>query len=714
MAAKGKGNTQDLTFRILGDVKGLEKTTIAMMRIINSFVKKINKSFSNIGKLQKITAEASKIPIEGYSRIEEQRERISPEKTKEQKEATLEDFKSKRKKLEAERLEITEKINKLEHERDTLIGDKRTKAYKNVVAVLNKEIENQKNLLDINTANSKMAWDNMKETMKLIRMQERQYQLGAPVISSKTYTDKNKSVEETTREQYYYSGKIARTVDGQKVKLLQKEKTITQKVKDLNTGNVETLQRVVVEQQRLVSGNRLIWETVDGTAKKTTELNAETEKYREKMNSIKKPVEVLEEKLRRVKETLKQQGLSEDKINSLTAQRLNLEKQIEKLKKPKKTFFSTLFERFKSVAIYRTIRNVLKEIVNAFKESLSGIAMKSDAFNESFSKITSSIEQVKASMGVAFYQVLIVLEPVITNLSNLVVNFANGISYLMAKVSGSNTYLKVNTEYLKNYRDAMQGTLLEFDDFTTLSSNQNMDYDKMFEEVKTDTADWTKELEGAIAPLTTILTLMTLIFGPKMFKWIKEIGTGIKTFYTSGIMPMASVLSGAFLILDGILGIINWDESTHWLTKVLDLVKLIAGALAVVFGIWSMITHGAVGWVKAVAGIAAAVGLAATVTSGITGYANGGNFRTGDFFVANENGNTELIASSNSGGGSVMNLDQWAQISEASFFNALSKYDAAQNGQSGGLDIDKLGTAIARSNGFRNEINRRNVGLNLV
>jgi hypothetical protein len=236
----------------------------------------------------------------------------------------------------------------------------------------------------------------------------------------------------------------------------------------------------------------------------------------------------------------------------------------------------------------------------------------------------------------------------------------------------------------------------------------------MFEEVDTETASFTKELENTIAPLTTILTLMTLIFGPKMLKWIKDIFSGIKTFYNSGIMPMATVLSGAFLILDGILGIINWDESTHWLTKVLDLLKAVAGTLAVVFGIWSMITHGTVGWVKAVAGISAAVGLASTVIGGIAGYANGGNFRTGDFFVANENGNTELIASSNSGGGSVMNLDQWAQISEASFFNALSRYDAAQNGGSGGLDMDKLGTAIARSSGFRNEINRRNVGLNLV
>ena len=49
------------------------------------------------------------------------------------------------------------------------------------------------------------------------------------------------------------------------------------------------------------------------------------------------------------------------------------------------------------------------------------------------------------------------------------------------------------------------------------------------------------------------------------------------------------------------------------------MVKLIAGALAVVFGIWSMITHGTVGWVKAVAGIAAAVGLASTVAGGIAG-----------------------------------------------------------------------------------------------
>lgn len=713
MARKQKGS-QELIFSVLGDVSGLQETTTKMLRIMSSFVKGINKRMAKIGQISSLMSSVSQIPVEGVSRIEEQRERISPDKLELQREVAREEHAKRIEVIKQKELDANREILRLQELQSKIKG----KGSKSAKEEMQKQIDGQKTILEKLSSSRDTSAKILESTIAYIDRLERMYNLGEPVVSSRLYGDQKKKIDETVQTQYFYSGEKAQTLEGANVDLLQREITTTQKIKNLVDGTTDTYIRTVVEQQKLVNGTTL-WEKVLDTAdKSTTKLNTKTEKLRKNMQSVSSRAEVLKEQLRLVENELTKQGLSEKKVLSLAQRRLSLQKQIEKAQNPKKAkrkdFFSTLFERFKSVAIYRTIRNTLKEIVNAFTESLSGIAIKSDAFNESFSKITSSIKQVKYSMGVAFYQILIVLQPIITNLSNIVVNFANGLAYLMAKLTGASSYLKINTEYFKDYRDSINGALLEFDDFTTLSSNTDIDYSKMFKEVKTDTESWAKGLGDAIAPLTTISTLVGLIFGPKILGWIKQTTDGIKTFYNSGIMPIASTVSGIFLVIDGIFGIINWDEQTHWLTKVLDLIKLIAGTLAVVFGIWSMITKGSVGWVKAVAGISAAVGLAGTVVGGIAGYENGGNFRTGDFFVANENGNTELIASSNSGGGSVMNLDQWAQISEASFFNALSRYDAAQNGGSGGLDMDKLGTAIARSSGFRNEINRRNVGLNLV
>lgn len=481
------------------------------------------------------------------------------------------------------------------------------------------------------------------------------YNLGKPVISRKVLKENGKIMgEEISSSRYWATGE---TVEGKD--LLMRELNTVKKIKDTRSGTEKVINRII-KQQQVMTQNGVVWKTV----------------------------------LDETNETAKKFSLF-DKNGPI----------------------ATFFKRFKSVAIYRLIRSIIKDITASFTESLSGIAIKNDAFNESFSRITSSMQQLKATLGAAFYQIIIALEPIITSLSGAIVNLANVISYLSAKMNNQGKFVKINTEYLKDYRDTIGGALLEFDEFTTLSSN-GLDYNKLFVEQETATADMSKELKDAKETLGNILKIVLTISGIKLVGWLMT--GGLQTVNTALALIKGNlggnfaIIGGIFGFVDGLFSILNWDETTSGLRKVIDVLQTVASVAAVAFGFMSMLSNPFAGTAKIIAGAATILAVGTTVGKTIGTFANGGNFRTGDFFVANENGNTELIASSNSGGGSVMNLDQWAQISEASFFNALARYDAAQNGGSGGLDIDKLGTAIARSSGFKNEINRRNVGLNLV
>ena len=144
--------------------------------------------------------------------------------------------------------------------------------------------------------------------------------------------------------------------------------------------------------------------------------------------------------------------------------------------------------------------------------------------------------------------------------------------------------------------------------------------------------------------------------------------------------------------------------------------------MAVTFGILSLTK--AAQSAKTVVGLVAGVATVGALITGaiasskkagqdIQSFATGGSFQTADMFYANENGRTELIASNNSGGGAVMNLDQWASVSETSFYNALSRYGAAQNQKNNGFDMNAFGKAVARNTGFINEMNRRNANLSI-
>lgn len=424
------------------------------------------------------------------------------------------------------------------------------------------------------------------------------------------------------------------------------------------------------------------------------------------LNSL---LEVQQAKLAQIREQLKDTTLTESQRLRLKEQELRLEKQIKNAQK------SAFLADFKRVAIYRVIRGVLKAITTAFKDGFTNLAQFSDEVNAKMSQLTSSFTIIKNSVAVAFLPLLNAITPLIQRVAIIIANLANSISYLSAKLKGNATYLKVNTDYLKKFNE--QSKLLSFDTFEKLGSG--IDVGGMFEEVKTANGYDNKELEKSFTFLGGIATIIGVIGGSKIVQLItsgtisKGLNSIVKTIKSINF-EMVAWVAGFVLLIAGIVDLVaSWNDINFepW-EKAVTIILAIAGG---VVGVYVALKA-----LKATLPVAIAMGMALAGAVALIGtevgkrspknYAFGGDYNSADLFYANENGQTELIASTNSGGGAVMNMQQ---LESAIYSGMVKAMASGENGESAiYLDGNKVGTFIAGNNGFRSEANRRNTGLN--
>lgn len=406
-----------------------------------------------------------------------------------------------------------------------------------------------------------------------------------------------------------------------------------------------------------------------------------------------------------------------------------VQKQINKLEgsaKKTKTPLSNLVKSFGRIAMYRAVRRAIQEITQAFTESIDGIAQYNSEFRDTMGSLQSSIDKAKASVGVAFYQTLIVLEPLITSMANGLVTLANSISKVTAQLRGASQYTKINTEYMKEYTSAVQGALAPFDTFTTLSANQGIDYSKMLETVDTplDKENWTDldtTISGVISALEGVWKILkTIIDGlGKVINWLSD-----KNLLTPAVYAFLGVLlaikSPFALLITGIATLIgSWDEMS---TTAKVLIPIISALAAVFTGLAVAKAAAAAGVAApAMAGItAAAIAAGIALTAGsiiaLKAYKDGGMMTNASgqftgagtmYAIAGENG-AEIVAQGSQGTG-VANVEQIADAVYRGNMKSYYDYGIAQNGGINAYigDINALGTAIARSTGFKNETKRQ-------
>lgn len=362
-----------------------------------------------------------------------------------------------------------------------------------------------------------------------------------------------------------------------------------------------------------------------------------------------------------------------------------------------KSFFLSI----KRIALYRAIRSALKWITASLKEGIGNIVAFDDNYRQTMSEVTSSITVIKNSLGAVVMPLLQLVTPIIQGIAKAIGTLANGISYLTAKLKGESTWLKVNTDYLKEYNK--QANKLSYDEFSVLSGSNETD--GMFsQESMSATGGILKDMQsleaiikGIGAALATWGTfeIVKWIMGGGIKKLIDTITTGLKNIYNN-IKPIYLIMSGMFLIVESIVDIVNWDETTSGLQKVFNIITLIAGVIAVACGMLAaFLPTGAAKIMKAIAFGAVLVGTITSVGSMVSKHANGGMFEgTGTIYHQAGESGAEIVATGTRGTG-VANV---IQIEEA-FYKALYRYNAAKDkGNEGDLVIELDGKELARKN----------------
>lgn len=215
------------------------------------------------------------------------------------------------------------------------------------------------------------------------------------------------------------------------------------------------------------------------------------------------------------------------------------------------------------IVLYRAIRSAMAEIKKAITTSFEDLAKYDSAYNETLSKLVTSLDVLKASMGLIIRPFVEVLEPTIGNIVDLFAEIANYISYTTAKSKGLTTYTKLNSEYAKDYLDSLKqaNNLLSFDKFEVLQKSEEKNiYETGSVADGIDTSESIKNIGDF------------LIDGATSLKSVLEILETIAVFLdTLEILKPLSLLSGA---VDGILELINnfikgdWQAAKESLGKI--------------------------------------------------------------------------------------------------------------------------------------------------
>ena len=362
-----------------------------------------------------------------------------------------------------------------------------------------------------------------------------------------------------------------------------------------------------------------------------------------------------------------------------------------------KSFFLSI----KRIALYRAIRSALKWITASLKEGIGNIVAFDDNYRQTMSEVTSSITVIKNSLGAVVMPLLQLVTPIIQGIAKAIGTLANGISYLTAKLKGESTWLKVNTDYLKEYNK--QANKLSYDEFSVLSGSNETDGMFTTEQVESGAlSSILSDCNALSAVLAGIATTLVLIGGAKIIGFITS-GTllkCIKAIWTSTISfatTFAGLTVGISILVAGVVDLVSsWNNANFsaW-EKAIVIVVALGSAIAAAAIAASVLKMGVIGAITAAAAIGGAVLFIGTEIAKVTKFADGGMFEgAGTLYKQAGESGTEIVATGSRGTG-VANV---IQIEEA-FYKALYRYNAAKDkGNEGDLVIELDGKELARKN----------------
>ena len=230
------------------------------------------------------------------------------------------------------------------------------------------------------------------------------------------------------------------------------------------------------------------------------------------------------------------------------------------------------------IALYRAIRSLIKGIVSAFKTGTQNLYQFDKEFNGTFSqamdKISSSAQNIKNSLAVAFAPLVESLAPAIERVSDLFLQFGNTVSKVAAKVNGKSTYTKA-TKSVKEYQDSLESakkSTMGFDELNIIDKGD--DVASMFEEV--DLEDNLSESEDSLANLFTLIKEIADIIKTDILPFIKDVlGSVLKE-----LVPVLQFVGKLIKYIVSVVGqILNSDEASGIITTLSNVIQSVVRVL---------------------------------------------------------------------------------------------------------------------------------------
>lgn len=180
--------------------------------------------------------------------------------------------------------------------------------------------------------------------------------------------------------------------------------------------------------------------------------------------------------------------------------------------------FSKLLKTFKRIVLYRILRGIITGIAKAFKEGIDNMyqwsRLNDGKFAQSMDRLASCSTQLKNALAALAAPLIQLLVPVVELFTKLIVGLANAISWLVALLTGSATWFKVNTDYTEKWDKAAKAakrTILGFDEINKLNGNDGdgKDYGNMFSSVPMEVSISYEKLKEIFDALMDSLVLLT-------------------------------------------------------------------------------------------------------------------------------------------------------------------------------------------------------------
>lgn len=414
-------------------------------------------------------------------------------------------------------------------------------------------------------------------------------------------------------------------------------------------------------------------------------------------------------------------------FDSLTNSIKGTNKETKKFINLRKTKIDKFGNALARIELYRAIRAILKDVGETVKSTFDYASSKFPEFNQTLSQFKSSTTIITSSIGQILVALLPAIVPILQIAATLIANIANVIMKMSAALRGSNKYMKINTEYFKDQKEAAQGTLLAFDTFTTLAVNNTFNPDDIFSEEEMSPEEMEKTKKSALTILATLRNIVALLIAAKLAKGALKVFDAVDKIKKSlggvsenvkgvnsllgktpskaekiqtklfDVAMVAAVLLATFTSFSNLFDVIdNWDEKTL-VQKITAIASAIAATVGLIAAGMALLnpTMAGIKTVKAVAVGASLTSMFLTAVS-TSKFADGGMFEGAGtmYAIAGESG-AEVVAKGSQGTG-VLNVEQF----KTAMVQAFYEYGAARGDLSAAsvtLNGEKVGKMTASS-----------------